>query len=193
MAPALPASAPLRSRITVLAGLVTVILAGWIYLLRGAGIEPSLMDMGAGETMAMRPEWTPRHALLVLSMWTVMMAAMMLPGAARAILAAAGFAARPRDGLSAALPFALGYLAPWAGFGLAATVLQWGLDSFGLLSPESMALGDARLAGSLLITIGLYQLTPWKQRFLSHCRASEACGEPSRGAGILPMLHQGIR
>ena len=37
-----------RDRIAILAGLACVVAAGWIYLLRGAGMEMGQMGMGPG-------------------------------------------------------------------------------------------------------------------------------------------------
>ena len=154
------------------AGLVVVIAFAWLYLLFGAGIDMDVMDMGGGGRMIMATEWTPAYAALLFVMWAVMMAAMMLPGAAPAILlvdrigrqrAAAGAALNP------AL-FALGYLAVWTAFSLAATALQWGLDRRGLLSPE-MAAASRGFAGAVLVAAGLYQWTPMKQACLVRCRS----------------------
>jgi predicted metal-binding membrane protein len=58
----------------------------------------------------------------------------------------------------------------WVGFSVAATLLQWRLDSAGILF-ETMAIGSAVAAGLLLVTVGLYQLTPLKQACLHRCRA----------------------
>ena len=66
--------------------------------------------------------------------------------------------------------FALGYVAVWGAFSLIATALQWGLDRAGLLS-ETMASGSVVLAALLLFAAGVYQLTPWKQACLRHCRS----------------------
>src|SRR3546814_2670333 len=61
------------------------------------------------------------------------------------------------------------YLAVWAGFSLAATLLQWALDQLALLS--SMGGAGTRLGGALFVAAGIYQLTPLKQACLTHCRS----------------------
>src|SRR5579884_3613825 len=116
-----------HDRAVVLSGLVAVIALSWAYLLLGAGLGTEMMDMGGGQMMAMRPAWTPGYAALILVMWVVMMMAMMLPSAAPIILLVAALA-RNRATLpgTAAALFASGYLLVWCGFGLAATLLQWG-------------------------------------------------------------------
>ncbi len=163
-----------RDRVMVLAGLGGVIAASWIYLLLGAGVEMGTMDMGGGRIMAMAPEWTPGYAALIFVMWVVMMAAMMLPSATPAVLLV-GALTRSRGGNSGAVPaaaalFASGYLLVWCGFSLAATFLQWGLAQAGLLSAP-MALGNAILAGTVLLAAGVYQWTPLKDTCLRHCRS----------------------
>ena len=102
-----------------------------------------------------------------------MMVAMMLPSAAPVILLVAGDCqeARRREasGRTTVL-FVLGYIAVWFGFAATATLLQWGLDEAGLLS-DTMAFGNARLAGVVLVTAGIYQWTPLKAACLRHCRS----------------------
>ena len=58
-------------RAVVLAALVTVTAAAWVYLLLGAGTEMEMMDMGNGQVMAMQPGWDPPHTVLVLVMWVI--------------------------------------------------------------------------------------------------------------------------
>jgi len=125
-----------HSRAVVSGALSAVIVAAWAYLWRGAGVEMEIMDMGSGRMMAMPPEWTLPYALLIFVMWVVMMAAMMLPGAAPTVMSVAVLAqARLASSIPApatAMLFAAGYLLVWCGFSLAATLLQWGLDEAGL-------------------------------------------------------------
>jgi predicted metal-binding membrane protein len=95
-------------------------------------------------------------------MWTVMMAAMMLPGAMPAILR--------QDGASRRLGFATGYLGVWTAFSAAAAVAQDALQSADLLS-ESMALRSSIAGVVTIAAVLIYQFTPWKRRFLLQCRA----------------------
>ncbi len=161
-----------HDRVAVLGGLLAVIALAWGWLFLGAMIEMEQMDMGGGKIMLMTPEWSVRYAALIFLMWAIMMMAMMLPSAAPAILLAAALM-RQRGGNHVFGPtglFVLGYLVIWFGFSLAATILQWGLDTVGLLS-ENMAMGGPTLAGLLLIAAGLYQWTPLKQACLVQCRS----------------------
>jgi predicted metal-binding membrane protein len=161
-----------HDRMLVLAGLASVIALAWVWLLAGAGLHMDEMDMGGGQVMLMAPAWTPGYAATVFLMWIVMMAAMMLPSAAPAILLVAALARQrgERHAIVSSWQFGSGYLAIWAAFSLLATVLQFALDRAGLLS-GAMASGSAVLAALLLIAAGIYQWTPWKQACLRHCRS----------------------
>jgi predicted metal-binding membrane protein len=163
-----------HDRAIVLGGLAVAIVLAWAYLLIGAGIPMQTMDMGGGQVMAMRPEWTLAYGLVVFLMWAVMMVAMMLPSAAPVTLLVATIARKRREagtapGLSTA-PFVFGYLAVWFLFAAVATVLQWRLDIAKQLSP-TMALASTVAAGGVLVVAGIYQWTPLKEACLTHCRS----------------------
>ncbi len=159
-----------------LAAIVSALLlaagAGWGWLLSGAG---TMQDMG-GMLMPMSSgPWTVTHALTMLSMWAVMMAAMMLPSAAPMVLFFAMISRRQREQhpAGAAHPvvfFVAGYIAVWAAFSLAATGLQAGLERVALLSPM-METTSVALAGALLVAAGAYQWLPLKQGCLQRCRS----------------------
>jgi predicted metal-binding membrane protein len=161
-------------RVLVAGALATVSAVAWVYLLFGAGIEREMMDVGVGQMMKMLPEWSPSHAVLIFVMWGAMMVAMMLPTAAPTVLLVTTLASdrtsNPNFVPALAMLFALGYLLVWCGFSFAATLTQWGLDGAGLLS-ETMAFGDAMLAGTVLIAAGVYQWTSLKDTCLRHCRS----------------------
>jgi predicted metal-binding membrane protein len=117
------------------AGLLLVSVAAWAALL-AMGDE---MPMGAG---------------LWIGAWTVMMAAMMLPSTSPLVL----LYARQSTALSSAL-LTTGYVAVWAGVGLAAYAIDMRLPD-----PSD------RVVGAVLIGAGLYQLTPLKTACLTRCR-----------------------
>jgi len=127
--------------------------------------------------------WTPGYALLMFSMWWLMMIAMMLPSAAPMVLL---HAAVTRKGLARAndagpnapshrlhsttTAFIAGYLAMWGAFSLVAVVAQWALERGELLS--AMMMSTSRFLGSgLLLAAGVWQLTPFKTVCLRHCRS----------------------
>jgi len=166
-----------HDRAVVLGCLIAVIAASWAYLWFGAGLGMPAMDMGGGRMMAMPPLWTAGYAALIFLMWTVMMAAMMLPSAAPTVLLVAALARRQPGAAgftpATALVFASGYLVVWFGFSLFATSLQWALDRAGMLS-QRMAIANAVLAGAVMIAAGLWQWTPFKDTCLRHCRSPVA-------------------
>ena len=109
----------------------------------------------------------PSFANLV-AMWWVMMVAMMIPAAAPTILLYA-HVHRHSNGPELTPPtaaFLAGYLACWFGF----SVIAAGLQSL-LISPMSMALDSRGAKAGLLLAAGIYQLSPFKQSCLSHCRS----------------------
>ena len=134
--------------------------------------------------MLMSPvTWAPGYALLMFSMWWLMMIAMMLPSAAPMVLLHAAVTrkglARADDAgpnapshrlLSATTAFIAGYLVMWGAFSLVAVVTQWALERGELLS--AMMMSTSRFLGSgLLLAAGLWQLTPLKTVCLRHCRS----------------------
>ncbi len=105
-----------------------------------------------------------------VALWTLMMAAMMLPSVApvgslylRTLRSTSTSAIRAlRVG-----SLVTGYLAAWAAFGIFAFAVAW---AGGRLAAE--APGLARWVGAgVLAAAGVYQLTPLKDRCLSHCRS----------------------
>ncbi len=153
-------------RFITIGSLVFVCLVSWFYILSGAGV-------GMGEMVSVKSSWTPAYFALMLTMWWVMMVAMMLPSAAPTILL---FAAVNRKSHQQGRPytqtgfFAAGYLAVWGGFSFVAVVAQWGLVHLTLLS-TMMQTTSPYLGAGLLIAAGAYQLTPLKQACLRHCRS----------------------
>lgn len=182
-----------RERPLVVGALLLVIALAWAYLLAGAG---TLQDMG-GMLMPMSTgPWGLGHALLMLAMWAVMMAAMMLPGAVPMILLY-GTMARQRSAGTAQLAgsafFTAAYVTVWAGFSVGAVALQFGLENAALLSPM-MQVSSRLLAGALLIAAGVYQWTPLKQACLRHCRSPlefvlTQWREGRRGAFLMGLRH----
>ena len=186
-----------RDRTIVLGALLVAIAAAWAYLLLGpnAPTATSTMDMGHG-MMSMPAQWTPAHVSAIFVMWASMMVAMMLPGAAPAILLVAALA-RQRVGSTTFAPgvatsFTLGYLAAWFLFSAATTALQWGLDRAAVLSPR-MALANAVAAACVLVAAGVYQWTPLKEACLKNCSNPSAFLTRYWRAGRYGALVTGFR
>jgi predicted metal-binding membrane protein len=106
-------------------------------------------------------------------MWTVMMAAMMVPSAAPMILAFVTVNQRRQAANRPFVPVAIflfGYLAVWTAFSAVATLAEWGLHQGAMLSTTMTATSTA-LNGGLLIAAGIFQWTPMKRACLKGCRS----------------------
>jgi predicted metal-binding membrane protein len=110
-----------------------------------------------------------------IAVWTAMMAAMMLPGAALAVARATRAA-----GMRAVPLFAGSYLAVWA---LAGAVV------FVAYRPHGTA-----AAGAVTIAAGAYEFTPLKRHFRRRCRETPGSGAgfglccAGSSAGLMAML-----
>ena len=131
------------------------------------------MDMAGMDKSMPAPSWSIEGALGFTAVWTIMMAAMMLPAAAPMIVIFSLAQARRKP--RAAIPtwiFVAGYLLVWAAAGLFAyVVVQIGSTLATGLAPAERASFAPIALGATLITAGLYQVTPLKRVCLSHCRS----------------------
>jgi predicted metal-binding membrane protein len=163
-----------RDRILVLGGLAAILAPAWIYLVRVS--LDMYGPMRGPSAWMMRATWDAPFVGLVFVMWSVMMAGMMLPSAAPAILI---FARAARSGEAAYRPvlraylFAAGYLSVWLGFSLAATALQALFASRALVTPM-MESATPYFAAALLALAGTYQWSASKRACLRHCRGPVA-------------------
>lgn len=89
------------------------------------------------------------------------------------------------------LVFAGGYLAGWSGYALLAALLQWSLHGRALLRGMQLETGPA-LAAAILLTAGLYQLTPLKDSCLARCRGPMGFFLANWRDGRLGALRMGL-
>jgi predicted metal-binding membrane protein len=184
-----------RDKFAIWAGLIGVTILAWVYLVVMA---MAMGDMGSSDSMTMMQmrDWSSIDFLLMFLMWAVMMVGMMVPTAIPMTLiyaAVARKASKQGTPLAPTAIFVSGYVAMWTLFSVLATIAQWGLDETALLSPMMVANTPALGAG-LLIAAGLYQLTPFKQACLQHCRTpayfiSEHWRPGARGAFRMGLEH----
>jgi predicted metal-binding membrane protein len=119
--------------------------------------------------------WHP-HAMgfgALFLMWLAMMGAMMLPATAPMLDAFATINRRRREREApyvATAFFVAGYLIVWAGFSVAAVIVQWTLERAALLD-EMLSSTSPVLSGVLFLAAGLYQWTPLKELCLTRCRS----------------------
>jgi predicted metal-binding membrane protein len=186
-----------------------VIVAGLLLLVAGLAWAATVhqsqqmdaMDVAMWRDMnmsmnGMAPSWTAVDAVLLFVMWTVMMAAMMLPGATPMITAFAAINRRRRERAAPHVPTAIflaGYLGVWTAFALIATALQALLQSLGLLTTMMQSTSYYGSA-ALFIAAGLYQLSPLKQRCLDYCRSPDGFilsewRDGAVGAAIMGLRH----
>ena len=168
--------------LTLLVSLIAVTAIAWAFTL----YRPLVMGLSMGsamgkmESMAMEDmamddmtSWSFVGLLMFVTVWTIMMVAMMLPAAAPMILIFASAQAR-RD-RHVAVPtwiFVAGYILVWAGAGLGAYALDQAFTELWSSHPSSAAVSWAPLAlGIALILAGLYQFTPLKHVCLRQCRS----------------------
>jgi predicted metal-binding membrane protein len=137
-----------RTAATAAALTATLVLAAasWVAAVR----QINGMDMGVATELGSFASF--------VALWVPMMAAMMLPGAAPAVLRHAHASGHVR----AVLLFVGSYLAVWALVGVAVYAVYRPHGSFA--------------AGVITIAAGIYEFTPLKQFFRRHCRENVRSG-----------------
>jgi predicted metal-binding membrane protein len=129
-----------------LTGTLGLAAAAWVVAVR----QMNGMDMGVATRLGSFP--------FFVALWVSMMAAMMLPGAAPAVLRRAHAGRRVR----AVSLFVASYLAVWTLVGVAVYALYRPHGSFA--------------AGAVVIAAGVYEFTALKQYFRRRCRESVHSG-----------------
>jgi predicted metal-binding membrane protein len=194
-------------RLAVLAALVLATSAAWALTVNQAltmempmGLvvsDGAMDDMGEmAPTRMATVGWSVEGATTFLVIWTVMMAAMMLPAAAPMVLVFAAVHVK-RRGQPTFVPtwiFVTGYLLVWTAVGLAVYVLvQIGKDLALRPSSASPSTGTPIALGATLALAGLYQLTPLKRVCLTHCRSPLGFVLGHWREGRVGALQMGIR
>jgi predicted metal-binding membrane protein len=164
-----------RDRILISSCVVLITAMAWFYLIhldRQMSASMEYEQKMAAMGMTMHQPWSAADALFTFAMWVVMMVGMMAASVMPMLLLFAGSnASRGEDLAWLNVPiFGLGYFTAWAGFSVVATAAQWALHQAAMLSP-AMSASSPRVAGGILLAAGVYQLTPWKGRCLTHCRS----------------------
>jgi predicted metal-binding membrane protein len=170
-----------RDRLIVGSALGVSAALAWAYVLwLAADMNMDAMNMaglrmipaGMGIMAPAAAPWSAVELALVFMMWAVMMVGMMAPSAAPLILMYARVGRQGKVGgkpLAASGWFAAGYFLAWAGFSLAATLVQWVLQREALLDTR-MASANIRLGAFVVLAAGIYQWTPIKNACLAHCQ-----------------------
>lgn len=177
------------------AGIALAAALSWAYVFYMVwGMEN--MDLSADSILMPRMiGWDGVDLVLVFVMWSIMMAAMMLPAATPLLLLLAKINRTRHSRRRAAVATGvagLGYLAAWTGFSLLATLAQWGLLEARLVSPM-MESSSPLLSGALLVAAGAYQFTPLKYACLGRCRSPLSVLLNDWREGYLGAFRMGLR
>jgi predicted metal-binding membrane protein len=173
-----------RGQAAIVFGLLVVATLGWLLTAdRMAG-----MDEGPGTD--------PGSFGFYVSVWVVMMAAMMLPSAASMVVTYSTVQRRKRDLGRAAEPggtvaFVGGYLIVWTAFGIVAYVLFEFLRSLDI-DTLAWSRNGPYAAAAVIAVAAVYQVTPLKDVCLSKCRSPLAFVVGSWRNGRLAGLRMGI-
>jgi predicted metal-binding membrane protein len=151
-----------RERSLILGGLLMLSALAWVFLIWQSNM---MSTQAMGLTMGM-------SVLLFMTVWIVMMVAMMFPTAAPMILMFSKISQSRRQQERSFVPtwvFVSAYLLVWSLCGVVAYSLAVGIEK---LTTSSMLLMEnaARVGGVVLLVAGLYQLSPLKDICLSKCR-----------------------
>ena len=169
--PTLLETALLNDRRVILVVLTAVPIAAWLWIVLMA--RDMYGPMNGAAAWMMTTVWHWPHILLLVTMWVVMMTAMMLPTAAPLILlyaTAARRSAEPANPSRRVYALASGYLMVWGLFSIVLAATQRLLASASLLTPMMEPSGP--VAGAVLLGVaGVYQLTPLKRACLRACRS----------------------
>ncbi|HET6683791.1 MAG TPA: DUF2182 domain-containing protein [Gaiella sp.] len=173
-----PAYAAARTRLGLIALLLTLAAVGWWWTAR----EMQEMDGGP---------WTELGTVAwFLGVWVVMMAAMMFPSVAPTVALYSKL--KHTRALGAPLLFASGYLLVWSAVGLLAYALaRIGGQLFGdVLAWDS---AGRWVAGATLLVAAAYELTPLKDACLGKCRTPLGFLLGSWRDGLSGALQMGAR
>ena len=173
-----PAYAAARTRLGLVALLVALAALGWWWTAH----EMQGMDGGPWAELG--------SAGWFLSVWAVMMAAMMLPSVAPTVALYAKL--KHTRALGAPLLFTSGYLLVWIAVGLGTYLLaRIGAElSGGVLAWDR---AGRWLAGATLLIAAAYELTPLKDVCLGKCRTPLGFLLGNWREGLLGAVNMGIR
>jgi len=153
----------------ILIALLMLAAIAWIIAVWNARAGGALMMAGVPMSFAMTGRLSLASGVLFLSLWAVMMAAMMFPSVWPTVLIYAAVK-RKRDAQGGSVPlFVAGYLLTWEMFGAAAYFLYVGVGAL-LASHADWAERLPLLIGAAVLLAGVYQLTGLKRKCLAHCR-----------------------
>jgi len=159
-----------KDRLIVFSGLALITVFAWAYMIHMA---MNMTGTGMNMTKPCLMHWGIGDIIHLFVMWTIMMAAMMLPAATPMIMMFATVNGQRSKGESPLIPtwlFVLGYLAVWTAYSGLATLTQWGLHLSALLT-HHLVITSPLLGGLLLLAAGIFQWTSFRDACMSKCRS----------------------
>ncbi len=182
-----------KDKLFLFSGLALITVFSWAYMLHMAWKMPMT---GMQMTKPCLMHWGPGDLAHIFVMWSIMMAAMMVPSFTpmAAMFAAVNKQRNKVQGpLVSTWVFVLGYLVIWIIYSALATATQWGLHLSALLS-HAMVITSPVVGGLLLIAAGVFQWTPFRDACMSRCRSPlgfimTEWREGRRGALIMGLKH----
>ena len=169
-------------------GIVAVSIIGWAVL---AWMVVNMDHPLAQLTMPDSSHWSAVNVLAIWTMWSLMMAAMMLPSALPMVLTFVNLSVRSRQ-QARGWSFVGAYLLVWLTFSAAAAGAQWALQAMGWINPMIVST-SAWLTGLLLVIAGVYQFSTLKHRCLSRCRTPVAFLLGQWRAGVSGAFVMGVQ
>lgn len=148
----------------------------WLAVIALAWLSMAIMAIQHqehGVLAAHHIQFDPVDLVLMLAMWWGMAIAMMLPTAIPALETLeeiSDTARRKGDTVGHSSLFILGFIAVWFGFGVVASLIQYALHNWMLLTPDAKS-ASLKLSAALFVCAGWYQLTPLKEACISRCRS----------------------
>ena len=163
-----------QQNIILALGIIIIASLGWLYVfhvtsISSNGVQDNLMNVMSPEKQL----WNFRDGMSAFIMWSVMMAAMMLPSAMPMILVFATVNRRRHSLVKEVVPtwmFVSGYILMWIFFSLIVALIQLTLHNFSLISVD-MSIINPFLGGIILVFAGIYQFTPVKEVCLKNCQS----------------------
>lgn len=162
-----------RDHMIVYTGLFILFLLSWGYMvymgwaMQNMDVVDMWMPPGANSRA-----WQFYDFRMLVTMWGIMMVAMMTPSILPMVSLFVTVSNGKRSQGKVVVPtfiFLFGYLVAWLLFSIVISLLQYPLHLTGLLNPMMNSRSNL-LNGGILVIAGIYQWTPFKDACLQKCR-----------------------
>jgi predicted metal-binding membrane protein len=197
-----------RDTVVVIGAMVLLSALAWAYLVwmpvegmargilaRGHASMNSMTDSMPMPSDLMDVSGWATSLPLFVTMWVVMMVAMMFPAVSPVVLLFDRWRRSRERSVATTIAFVAGYLIIWGVVGVFVFAAIVALD----LQIDSSSTTAFRVGGAVLVGAGIYQLTPLKRVCLKQCRSplslimehAQLLGEGVRGPLQVGLMHGG--